>query len=143
MFRRTRARRLLPALSAALLVLAACGPIEYINQVSRKASAEVEAAKAVKADKYAPYWYTLAVEYLAKAREEAAEADFQAANRFGRRSARAATRAHKLAIERARAPEGNPDLVPDDADFEIEAEDPSGTGENPLDDEEPESEASQ
>lgn len=61
----------------------------------------MEAAKAVQADKHAPYWYTLAVEFLTKAREEASTADFQAANRFGRRSAEAARKARAIAIEKA------------------------------------------
>jgi hypothetical protein len=64
----------------------------------------VEAAKAVQADKHAPYWYTLAVEFLTKAREEASTADFQAANRFGRRSAEAARKARAIAIEKAQTP---------------------------------------
>ncbi len=103
--------------------LSACGPIEYINQVTRKASSEVDAAKAVKADKHAPYWYTLAVEYLHKAREEAAAADFQSANLFGRRSAKAARKARSVAIERAKDPSSAP-VVPE-ADDDIEIVDPS------------------
>ena len=83
---------------------AACGPIEYVNQVTRRASSELDAAKAVEADKHAPYWYTLAVEFLHKAREEAASADFQAANRYGRKSSEASRRARALSVERARLP---------------------------------------
>lgn len=94
------------ALFAALL--GGCGPIEYVNQVTREASSQVEAARAVRADKYAPYWYTLAVEYLHKAREEAATADFQAANRFGRRAAEAAAEARTIALREA----GEPALTP-------------------------------
>ena len=84
----------------------ACGPVEYVNQVSRKASSEVEAAKAVRADKYAVYYYTLAVEYLHKAREEAAHSDYQAANRFGKRAEEAAKKARIQALERAKNPQG-------------------------------------
>jgi hypothetical protein len=83
-------------LLAALLV--GCGPVTYINEVTRKASSDVEAARAAQADQYAPYYYTLAVEYLHKAREEAAHADFQAANRLGRLASRAARRAVELSI---------------------------------------------
>lgn len=93
-----------PAVVLALLACCACGPIEYVNQVSRKASSSVEAARAVRADQHAPYWYTLAVEYLEKAREEASLADYQAANRFGRRSREAAERATELSLERLRKP---------------------------------------
>lgn len=99
--------RLISGIAVALLLACACGPIEYVNQVTRKASADVAAAKSVKADKYAPYHFTLAVEFLHKAREEAAHADYQAANRFGRKCSTAAKEARKLAVRRA----GDPDWV--------------------------------
>ena len=95
---------------AALLFAAAagCGPITYINEVTRKASSDVEAARAAQADQYAPYYYTLAVEYLRKAREEAAHSDFQAANRLGRKASAAARKAVEVSIievrNRGRAP---------------------------------------
>ncbi len=84
------ARRRVQAMVAVVLTLGglgglgACGPIAYVNQVTRKASDSVELARAAEADKYAPYWWTRATEYLHKARELAAHADFQGANRFGR-----------------------------------------------------------
>ena len=98
-------------------LLFACGPIEYVNQVTRKANAEVAAARSVNAAKWAPYYFTLAVEYLEKAREEASRADYQAANRFGRKSHQAAVRARELAVERARkGEEPGPPPPPDDDD---------------------------
>lgn len=124
-----------------LALLVACGPIEYVNQVTRKASSEVEAARAVSADKHAPYWYTLAVEYLHKAREEAAAADFQSANLFGRRSAKAARKARTLAVERARDPEKRPKPAEEEDEEEIEIVDPTSDeartdeDDNPLGDE--------
>jgi Domain of unknown function (DUF4398) len=81
-----------------------CGSVLYVNQVTRKASASVAAAKAAEADVYAPYHYTLAVHYLHKAREEAAAADFQAANRFGRLSHQAGEKARELAVQRSAEP---------------------------------------
>jgi hypothetical protein len=81
-----------------------CGPVLYVTQVTSKASASVAAAKAAEADVYAPYHYTLAVHYLHKAREEAAAADFQAANRFGRLSHKAGEQARELAVQRAAEP---------------------------------------
>lgn len=83
----------------------ACGPIEYINQVTRQASSRVDAAREARADQLAPYEFTLAVEYLRKAREEASYADFQAANRFGRIAAEAAEKAVELAVARAADPD--------------------------------------
>jgi len=95
----------LAALSMAVLGLVGSGPIEYINQVTRRASSQVDAARAARADQLAPYEYTLAVEYLHKAREEAAAADYQAANRFGRKAAVAAGKARELAVARAADPQ--------------------------------------
>ena len=52
----------------------------------------MSSAKAVanEDDAHYRYWYTLAVQYLKQARQEAASADYQAANRFGRKAAFAA-----------------------------------------------------
>ena len=119
-------------LSAALGLVAGCGPLEYVNQVTRKANSEVAAARSVNAAEWAPYYFTLAVEYLNKAREEASRADYQAANRFGRKSHRAAVKARELAVERARTGEkpGPPPLEDGDGD---------GDGVAPLTDENPRS----
>jgi len=73
-----------------------------VDTVTLKASSSVEAAKAVNADKYAPYYYTRAVEYFHRAKHEAAHSDYQAANRFGELSYKAADMAKKVAVQRAR-----------------------------------------
>ena len=86
----------MPRWVVALLVvvaLGACGPIAYVNEVTRRADDALEAARQAEADKYAPYWWTRAKEYLHKARENAAHADFQGANKFGRLAAEAAEHA--------------------------------------------------
>ncbi len=83
---------------------AGCGPIGYVSQVTRTAATSVEEARALNAAKYAPYWWTRAVEYLHQAREEAAHADFEAANRFGRLASEAADQAKADAIRRAADP---------------------------------------
>jgi hypothetical protein len=98
-------------IAALCALLGACGPIGYVNQVTIKADASVAAAKTAGAETYAPYWYTRALEYLHKAREEAAYADFQAANRFGRRAHEAAVKAEKLTLKRAANP-SNKDWMP-------------------------------
>jgi hypothetical protein len=100
----------------------ACGPIEYINTVTRRADAAVEAAKAVQADKYSPYHYTRATQYLHKAREEAAHADFQAANRFGRLAADAADKAKEEALRRAKDPGAMGELGPLPVGSHVDAE---------------------
>jgi hypothetical protein len=82
--------------------LGGCGPVTYINEVTRRASGDVEAARVAQADQFAPYWYTLAVEYLRKAREEAAHADYQTANELGRKASVAARKAVEVALSEAR-----------------------------------------
>jgi hypothetical protein len=77
----------------ALSALAACGPIAYVNEVTRRADDQIEAARRAEADKHAPYWWTRAIEYRHKARENAARADFQGANRFGKLASEAAEQA--------------------------------------------------
>ncbi|MEZ4404060.1 MAG: hypothetical protein R3B06_28825 [Kofleriaceae bacterium] len=87
-----------------LALTAACGPIEYVSQVTRTATTAVDEARAVDAARFAPYWWTRAVEYLHEARAQAAHANFQAANRFGKLSAEAAEHAKADAIRRAADP---------------------------------------
>ena len=100
--------RVLAMLTAGLVSglagLAACGPIAYVSDVTVNADNAVEAARAAQADKLAPYWWTRAKEYLHKARENAARADFQGANRFGRLAHEAAEKA----LEEAKAPSKRP-----------------------------------
>ena len=84
----------------AVLAGLGCGPIEYVNQVTRSADSAVAAARTAEAETYAPYWWTRAVEYLHQARVEAAAADFQAANRFGRLATEAAEKAREEALRR-------------------------------------------
>lgn len=98
------------------LELAACGPVAYISDVTRNASDAVEAARAAQADKYSPYYWTRATEYLHSAREQAARADFQGANHFGRLAGEAAekalaeanTKSHELPVTapRPKSPTG-------------------------------------
>jgi hypothetical protein len=83
---------------ACLLGAGACGPVQYINQVPRKAQAELEAAEAANAAERAPYYYTLAVHYMRRARQEAARADYGAASRFGRKAEEAARQARAIAV---------------------------------------------
>jgi hypothetical protein len=114
---RPRRPRAAHALAIALAALVACGPVRYVGQVNRRAADAVDAARAAKADRYAPYWWTLAVEYLRKAREVAAHADFQGANRFGRLAAEAADQAAEEARLAARDPsrrplDDKPDVAP-------------------------------
>ena len=81
-----------------------CGPIEYLSQVSNRAAAAVAAAKLAQADRYAPYEYTAAEEYLHKAREEGGYAQYQDAIEYGRRAEELANRARAMSIARLSEP---------------------------------------
>jgi hypothetical protein len=85
-----------------------CGPIEYINQVGSKAASAVAAAKLAQADRYAPYEYTAAEEYLHKAREEAGYAEYEDAIEYGRKSEEMANRARAIAVARLSQGAGTP-----------------------------------
>ncbi|MEO8705592.1 MAG: DUF4398 domain-containing protein [Kofleriaceae bacterium] len=91
-----------------VLALGGCGPLVYVNDVTQGASNSVEAARVADADKYAPYYWTRAKEYLYKARERAAAADYQGANRFGRLAKEAAELAEQSAGEAKKDPSKRP-----------------------------------
>lgn len=83
---------------------AACGPIAYVGEVTWRADSAVAEARHVEAEKHAPYWWTRATQYLKKAREVAARADFQGANRYGRLATEAARQAVIEAQDPAKRP---------------------------------------
>lgn len=91
-------------LTAAATFSAGCGPIQYITYITLQASRQVETAKGLRAEKYAPYEYTAAVENLAKAKELAGHARFQDSVEFGKRSRDFAKKAQSVARERATKP---------------------------------------
>jgi hypothetical protein len=91
-----------------LLAAGACGPIEYVNTVTRRADSAVEEARAANAAKWSPYWWTRAVVYLHMAREVAGHADYQGANHFGRLSSEAAEKAAEEAEVAGRDPSKRP-----------------------------------
>ncbi len=96
-------RRMLRRVVALMTVAAiGCGPVAYINQVTLHADDAVEAAHAAHADKYSPYYWTRATQYLHMARVVAAHADYQGANRFGRLATEAAVKAKAEAEDPAR-----------------------------------------
>src|SRR6478736_7631800 len=98
---RLRILRSVPTVAVlALAPLLGCGPVEYISQVGNKAASAVSAAKLAQADRYAPYEYTAAEEYLHKAREEAGHAEYQDAIEYGRKAEDLANRARAITVER-------------------------------------------
>ena len=91
-----------------VVALAGCGPVAYVNQVTRSADSAVEEARAAEADKYAPYWWTRATQFLHMARDVAGHADFQGANHFGRLATAAAAKATVEAKLAAKDPSRRP-----------------------------------
>jgi hypothetical protein len=78
-----------------------CGPVEYLNQVSSRASNALMLAQREDAGRYAPYEFTKASEYYRKAREEAGHSAYQAAIDYGRKCEELATKARAIARERS------------------------------------------
>jgi len=85
------------------VLLAACGPVDYLSTVTLKATRAVAEARTANAERLAPYEYWSAVEYLRMAKEMAAYADYLVANRYGEAAAKMATEARRLAAEKAQA----------------------------------------
>lgn len=98
-----RAKRLslVVGLVAAVATLAACGPSFYTFNVI-PASSAVEQARQANAAEHAPYEFFTAQSYLDKAREEAAEANYQDAIRFAERANEYGTKARDMARRRMR-----------------------------------------
>ena len=92
---------------AFVVLLASCGPVAYVGQVTLKADDAVEAARVSEAEKYSPYWWTRATQYLHMARDVAAHADYQGANHFGRLATEAAEKAKAEADDPARRAQVN------------------------------------
>ena len=96
----------------ALLATVGCGPIAYVQDVTYSAQQAVDSAREAHADKYSPYYWTRANQYLHMAREVAAHADFQGANRFGRLATEAAKKAEEQAATPSKRPVNPMESVP-------------------------------
>ncbi|MCK5798670.1 MAG: hypothetical protein KAI47_15865 [Deltaproteobacteria bacterium] len=102
-------RSIISWLLPALLLLPACGPIQYISTVTFSARRLVSEAKTAEAKVYAPYEYWSAVTYLRMAREKAGYADFGLSKDYGDRAVAMAKKAMVLTSDRRRAgPRGVP-----------------------------------
>ena len=86
-----------------IALLSACGPVAYVSQVTLDADSAIAMARAAHAEKYSPYWWTRAMQYQHMAKEVAAHADFQGANRFGRLATEAAKQAQAEAAVNEKA----------------------------------------
>src|SRR5215470_978739 len=105
--RRLRTLRCVPTVAVlAVAPLLGCGPVEYISQVGNRAASAVSAAKQAEADRYAPYEYTAAEEYLHKAREEAGYSQYQDSIEYGHKAEEMAQRARAIALDHMSQPSG-------------------------------------
>jgi len=85
----------------AVISFAACGPTLYSFNIIPASQAVGEAEQANAAE-HAPYEYFYARSYLDKAREEAAEANYQDAIRFAEQANEFGTKARDLSRRRMR-----------------------------------------
>lgn len=87
---------------AMVVLTGACiGPVDYLNTVAIKARRAVAEAEAVNAKKLSPYEYWSAVTYLTMAREKAAQADFEDANKYGAKAVKMGNLAKERASQKA------------------------------------------
>ena len=82
-------------------MLSGCGPTMYTIDVLPAAQV-VEQARAARAPEHAPYEYHYAAVHLDKAREEAAEANYQDASRYAEIAEEYGEKARDLARRRMR-----------------------------------------
>jgi hypothetical protein len=98
--RRIRTMHVCAVPVALVVLLSGCGPIEYVNQVTRTGADAIEVARRQNAPVAAPYWWTRALLYHHKAKDQAAHAGFGAANRYGRIAIEAAEKAAEAAAQK-------------------------------------------
>lgn len=101
MGRRSNSLVVVVLVAGAISFLVACGPSLYTFNII-PASQAVEQARQANAAEHAPYEYFYAQENLDKAREEAAEANYQDAIRFAERANEFGTKARDMARRRMR-----------------------------------------
>jgi hypothetical protein len=87
-----------------LLLAAACGPVQYVSDVTLDATRAVRNAKEAHAADLAPYEYTFAAESLHKARELAGQSRWQEALRFGADAIKYGHEAEHIAREKSLRP---------------------------------------
>ncbi len=100
-------RSRLPAKLLGIGLLAAsagCGPVEYVREVTGRASSAVADARRANAEVLAPYEFTIAVENLERARELAGYSRYHDAIDFGKKAADFAFKARDTAREKSAKP---------------------------------------
>jgi hypothetical protein len=111
-----------------VLLWGCIGPIDYLNTVARKARRAVAEAKAVNSEKLSPYEYWSAVTYLRMAREKAAHADYEDANKYGAKAVEMGELAKKLAAEKGAEGPNAIQTPPEDIPAVVVEPKPAGEG---------------
>ena len=112
----------LPVLASLLAPASGCGPT-ISTYLILSSQAELDGALAAEADKYAPYEYTAAEQYLAKAREEQGYADFGPAVSYAYKAQSLARKSRKRAAEereKQTPPSDQPPIVIDEDDAQAQ-----------------------
>ena len=94
----------LTVLVAVAGALTACGPVKSTANIL-DAEVQIQAARTAGADKLAPYEWTAANLYIAKAREEVGYSDYQAGVDFAVKASRFANEAREKAMSVAGSPD--------------------------------------
>ena len=92
-----RRARLIGSVAVVAALLGGCGPARYIYTVTYRAERSIARAKAIDAEKRAPYEYWSAVVNLRMAREKAGEADWELAHKYGSRAVKMSEAAWRVA----------------------------------------------
>lgn len=87
-----------------VVLVAGCGPIEYISTVTFQATKAVDRARKAGAEGRAPYEYTMASQYLHKARDLAGYSRYQEAVAFGKSSLEWGRKAEAMCVEKSSRP---------------------------------------
>lgn len=92
---------------ALALATAGCGPVQSTSYLI-DTETMLEAARTAQADKLAPYEWTSANLYYAKAKEEVGYSDYEQAVDYGKKAVDFATRARDTALKVGRRSEPKP-----------------------------------
>ncbi|HNN96542.1 MAG TPA: hypothetical protein PKI03_29910 [Pseudomonadota bacterium] len=74
------------ALSALLTLAPACGPVTYLSRVTFSAYGDMEALRVTDTEKWSPYEFTAANEYLRRSQELAGYARHHDSNNFAKKA---------------------------------------------------------
>lgn len=93
------------ALSALLTLAPACGPVTYLSRVTFSAYGDMAALRVTDTEKWTPYEFTAATEYLRRSQELAGYARHHDSNNFAKKAQTNIVDAKKVAARRKKGNE--------------------------------------